>query len=273
MSEENVGTPEEVMTKAKAMGYDPDRYAQDDPKWKSPEEFVEFGERLQPVLKERTRYLEEKNASLEARIQAIQTEVVKFAKIHEETEKAAYAKALADLKAQKAEALGNQDYEAVVELDEQIADTKQAQKQPPVAAVERKPEIPAEIVQLNNEWMKANPYTVEGSAEYDLNMDAYARAMGEVIVRKEGKPQTAAEYKEFLGKVTARVKEAFPEKFENPMRHSSQTVEGDGGAGVGVGSAKRTYANLPQAAKEACDVLVATQPGYTREKYLKIYRW
>ena len=270
MSEDTL-TPEAVLEKAIRMNYDPDRYPKDDPRYKTPEEFIAFGEQLAPVLKENNKRLLEKNATLEAEIAAIRAEVTKFAAVHAETVKKAYAQALADLKAQKKEALENQDFDAVVDLDEKIANTKLAATEVPVVKQPEQSVIPTDVQETYNEWLKKNQWNDEKSPEYNEDMEAYARATGELLARK-GTPTKGRDFEVFLNMVAKKVQERFPEKFENQRRTNDSKVEGSGSSDAKpVG--KHTYSHLPQEAKEACDLLVKTIPGYSREKYCQNYKW
>lgn len=260
----------EVLAKAQTLGYDADRYPQDDPRWKSPEQFLTFGEELNPILRENNKRLEQANKELEARIEKIQIEVAKFAKVHEETSKTAYAKALADLKAEKKTAYEEQDYDKVVELDDKIEETKEAAKKEE-AKPEAKTETPAvdpEAQKVYSEWAsrKDNQWIKNTEAE------AYALAIGQVMA-KQGVSHTGKNFKPFLEEVTERVKGRFPELFEGTKREDAARVEGGGDGGSFIAKSKHTYVNLPQEAKEACDLLITTIPNYTKEKYCAAYKW
>jgi len=263
-----------VLEKAVRLGYDPDRYEQDDPKWKSPEEFIAFGEQLNPILRENNKRLEAQNSELREEITKIQIEVAKFAKLHEETSKAAYAQARADLKAEKAEALSTGDYEAVVEIDEKLEATREAEKQADAEAAAKKaekpapktPEVDPETAKQFAAWEAKNPWTQNKEAE------AFARSVG-ILMAQEGQPHTGDDFVPFLNKLTKKVKERFPELFEDSPRERDSLVEGGGDGGEYVPKGKKTYANLPKEAREACDLLVATVKGYTREKYVQAYKW
>ncbi len=265
MSEQEY-TPEEALRKATDLGYDADRYAQDDPKWKSPEEFLDFGERLNPILRENNKRLEAQLKARDEQIARIQVEVTKFAKVHEETAKAAYAKALVELKAEKAQALEQGNYEEVVEIDEKIADTRAAEKAPQVQQ-QKVNEVPTEIQETYQAWEKENKWLS------DAELNAYAKAEGEILVAG-GFDATGNNFKPFLDKVAERVKERHPEKFENDNRRNASMVDG-GGDGVSSGGAakKHTYASLPKEAKEACDFLISTGTFKSKEDYLKNYQW
>jgi len=267
---ENDLTPEQVLDKATKLGYDANRYEQTDPKWKSPEEFLDFGERLNPILRENNKRLEAQLAARDAQIAAIQTEIAKFAKVHEETAKAAYAKALAELKADKKLALEHGDYDTVVEIDERIADTRAAEKATPTPAYVPpavNPQVDV-VEQQYQDWANLP----ENSWLRDPEMETYARAAGELLV-KQGTLASGANFKPFLDKVATKVRERFPEHFENNSRRDVAKVDGGGSGSAESSGRKGRYSSLPQEAKEACDLLINTIPGFTREKYVATYKW
>jgi len=273
---EQTMTPEEVLQKAKDQGYDPDRYSKEDSRWKTPEQFLEFGEQLNPILQENNRRLLEKNKALEVKIENIQKEVMKFAKLHEETQKEAYAKALEDLRAQRKDALASGDYDLAEEVTEKIELTKEAQKtETSVASSEAaSPQVPMEIQNAYNDFLNDNKWADIQSPEYNEEMEAFALALGAVRIKQKGQPKTAEEFKEHLKNVTEKVKARFSEKFETEQ--VAAKVEGGGSSGSGkrsVLTGKKTYANLPKEHQESCDLLCKTIDGFTVEKYLATYKW
>lgn len=264
-------TPEQVMEKATRLGYDPDRYAKDDPKWKSPEDFIAFGEQLTPIMRENNKRLEKKNAELETEIKQIREKVMEFAKMHEQTAKDAYAKALADLKAEKVNALQEQNYEKVVELDEQIAATKAAS----VVKPEPKPQVTEsspELEKTYTDFLEENPWADDRSPDYNEDMTVYALSVGAMRVKK-GLPHTGTDFKSHLDAVSTKVKERFPEYFAPSARHAVSQVDGGTEArGASTNVKAKTYSSLSSEEKAACDFLVETGTFKSREEYLKKYQ-
>ena len=282
MSEEEktpeVTAHEEAVAKAKALGWVPkEEYKGDPEKWRDAEEFNEFGERLNPILRENNKRLEMQLKAKEEQhareLAEIRAAVAKFAKMHEETEKVAYAKALAELRSERKEALELGDFDRAEEVTERIETTKAAAKEVAVTVhtEPRKlpPEIPAEIQEVYAKWSTKNQWAVEGTEKYNPEMDAYARAIGEVLV-KSGVSANGDSFEPFLNKVTEKVKARFPEEFGNPLRKMA-SVEGDGSGGDGTPTGKQTYANLPKEAKDACDFLIETGTFKSRAEYVARY--
>ena len=273
MAEENVGSQDaehgDAVDKATRLGWVPqEEYKGDKSKWRDAEEFLEFGERLNPILRDNNKRLEAQLRERDLQIASIQKEVGKFAKIHEQTVKDAYAKALSDLKAEKKAAFEIGDYDTVMALDDKIAETRIAEKTPAEAPPPQPPknEVPDDIQATFNEWSQANSWIK------DPEMEAYARAAGELLV-KQGVVAKGEYFKPFLAKVTEKVKERFPENFPEVRRGAPNRVEGGSDSGSGRPAGKQSYNHLPAEAKESCDLLVKTIPGYTREKYCAAYRW
>lgn len=271
-------TPEAVheaaVEKAKQLHWVPkEEYTGDPAKWRDAEEFLEFGERVLPIVQENNKRLMADNTALKNEIAAIRAEVAKFAKVHEQTEKAAYAQALADLRDQRKTALAEGDYDLAEEVTEKIEVTKQAQVVEPAAKpAPQEAVIPQEVQTIYDGWAKENQWAVEGSESYDMEMEAYAKGIGDALVKKQGVKSTGADFRPFLDQISKRVKARFPEKFGNPARRAAASMEG-GDAGDATPSSKKTYANLPKEAKESCDFLVETGTFANREEYLKKYQW
>ncbi len=276
MSEEAATNAEHdvAVEKAKQLHWVPkEEYTGDPAKWRDAEEFLEFGERVLPIVQENNKRLIADNAALKREIAEIRDKVAKFAKVHEQTEQMAYAKAIADLRVERKEALENGDYDRAEEVTEKIETTKAASVQEKQVEQQVATEAPAVVQKIYDEWAKENQWAVEGSDTYDLDMEAYARGIGDAMVKKQNISATGEDFRPFLDKIAKKVKERFPEKFGNPARKAAASVEGDGGAGDSAPASKKTYTNLPKEAKESCDFLIATGTFANRDEYLKKYNW
>jgi len=265
---------EEAVVKAKTLGWVPkEEYKGNPEKWRDAEEFNEFGERLNPILRENNKRLEAQLRTKEEahakELAEIRASVAKFAKLHEETEKVAYAKALADLRAERKEALAEGDYDRAEEVTEQIENAKTAAKaEKEVPEPKAAPEVPAEIQATYTKWSAQNPWAVEGTEKYNPEMEAYARAIGETLYRS-GTPTKGEAFEPFLNLITQKVKERFPEAFGNPLRRVASVEGGTDGDETPTG--KHTYANLPKEAKDACDFLVETGTFKSKAEYVARY--
>jgi len=266
MSEEQMSggaleqTPEQIAAveeQARAQGWSADKYPKDHPKYKTAQEYIDFGESLGPILRANNKRLVEQNTKLEQRITEIQEAVKKFAEIHEQTKKQAYTEALVSLKAQKVAALEQADYNAVAEIDEQIADTKLAQKQPEVKV----PEVTPQQTTAEKEYRE---WEVEN--EWVKDSELGARAMAEAqFLRAKGDQRMG---RDFFNAVGEAVKKLYPDKFGK--KQSVSMVEGGASQNTPV-RGKKTFEALPKEAKEAYELLLTVTPKLTKEMYATEY--
>ncbi len=132
-----------------------------------------------------------------------------------------YKRALNDLKKQKKEALIENDVEAVLDADEKIDELREEQ----IAEARQ-----AAIAHQQEQASQPHPEFVAWTARnswYQTNrtMTAFADAVG-ADLREQGKAPS-----EVLRLVTEEVKRKFPERFYNPKRDESSSVEGGASRG------------------------------------------
>jgi len=137
---------------------------------------------------------------------------------YEKVEKAAYDRALAELKAERKTALEEGDLVRAEEIRDEIDERKQAAPKP--QPVEPDPVIGPAL----DAWKEKNDWY-----EKDEDMTAYADGLGNKLL-KQGK-----DAKEILVTVEAKVRTAFPHKFRNPNRDSAPRVEGNSKKGKSGG--------------------------------------
>lgn len=128
---------------------------------------------------------------------------------YERVKETEFKNALDTLKAQKKQALEDGDADAVIAVDEKIADVRDVQKAQAAAAPEVNPAF--------TEWVSANSW-------YSTNqeMQTFADSIGRsYAVSNPGIAPT-----EVLSYVSNKVKQAFPEKFKNQARQTASPVEG-----------------------------------------------
>lgn len=157
------------------------------------------------------------------------------------------AKTIQELNAQKKAALADENYDAVIEIDDAIA-AERAEKDEPQSN-----EVFESWVE-NNEWY-----------HQDSDMKQYADTIGAGYFQRNPKkdPKEVFEY------VTQEVKERFPGKFGNPNRNKPNPVEG-ASRGRPKGSAKHTASDLPEEDRAIMRTILRT--GTMKEaEYLKDY--
>jgi hypothetical protein len=205
MSEENVNEPadqpeiSEVEQQARAQGWVPEEEYQGNGKWRTAQEFVDRGELFGKI--------ESQNKELKS----IRETLAQFKDHHNKVQENAYKKAIADLKAKKKEALVEGDADLVIEVDEQLAEVRQAQK-----TIEAQPQQSVEQT-LHPEfvsWKNKNSWY-----EHNRPMRGWADMRG-VELAEQGKSPA-----EVLRIVEQEVRKEFPSKFENPNRSKPGAVE------------------------------------------------
>lgn len=193
-----------VEEQARAQGWVPEEEYQGNGKWRTAQEFVDRGELFGKI--------ESQNKELKS----IRETLAQFKDHHSKVQEAAYKKAVSDLKAKKEEALIEGDAKLVIEVDEQLADVRDAQRaikqQPQQAPQEEHPEFVA--FKNKNGW-------------YDSNraMRGWADSRG-LELAEQGKSPS-----EVLTIVAREVREEFKHKFENPNRSKPGAVESSANRG------------------------------------------
>jgi hypothetical protein len=259
MSEE--GNQEVTQTaseiEAQQFGWVPkEEFKGDESQWRDADEFLRRGQEINGFLRKDLEKIRGKNTVLERELQAVRQAVSEFKEFHEKTEQRAYDKALAELKAQKKEAIREQDGDTVVEIDDAIDELKASRTTP-------KPEVKtneAVYQQQFVEWSAENPWFSK-----DKSLQAASNGYADIV--KAENPTLVG--REFLDAVAEKVKEAFPEKFQNTSRERPMAVEGAQST-PRSNSTKKSYADLPADVKAQCDIFVG-QKLLTREQYVKDY--
>ncbi len=230
---------QEVEKKAAKMGFIPKEDWKGDPDaWRGPEEFVERGENIVPIVKDRLDKALEKieQNSLDMKILTAANQ-----KQTEAAEKRGYEREQKDYDAKLAR-LEKREMKAFDEADE--AEFKQIKKEKAELKPPEEPKPATQPKQDNIEfedWNKKEPwYHVGGNDE----LTTEANMMGEVLAKQY--PTKPA--KEIYEMAAARVKKLHPDKFENENRNTAGAVEGVSGSGQ---TSAKTFAALPQSAKDS----------------------
>lgn len=161
-----------------------------------------------------------------------------------------YARAIADLKSAKKEALAEGDYDRVEQIEDRIDLTKEQQRVAQVQAVQAA--IPQDVHPELKSWMAQNSWY-----ESNTDMRDYADFIG-------GKLAGTGSPSEVLKEVSKRVKEHFKEKFSNPNRTRAAAVESPRGTPA---RAKSDSYELTDTEKTVMDTLVR-QKVLTKEEYI-----
>lgn len=204
----------EIEQKAINQGWRPKEEWDGDPDlWRPAREFVDRGE-LFKKIDDQSKTIKEFKRTLD-----------ELAKHHSRVQKVEYERALADLKAQKKDALNDGDADAVVDIDEKLALVREAQKNAPDIHV---PAAPSEPNPLFVSWVERNNWYENQPA-----MRAYADRLGNELGARGGMSAT-----DVLAHIEREVRKEFAHKFNNPNRDKPGAVEGSTNRG---GKGKDTF--------------------------------
>jgi hypothetical protein len=250
----------ETEEKAAKMGWVPQEEWKGDPeKWRPAEEFVERGENIVPIMRERIEKLEKE---LEVISKLNKSELKKVRESAYEQAKKEYEKELETLNKEKFEAIQEADVEKYQQVEGKISKLKKPD------------EIQDEVPQVNpvfEDWRKKNSWyapdlTDIGDADEALTLFANAIG-GKIQAEKPGMPP-----EEFFAEVEKRVRAEFPHKFENPKRKEPGLAES---GHQSASKSKKSFADLPDDAKSAyrriADRMKSKGREYNKEDYAKAY--
>lgn len=246
--------PEYSTTELLAMeqGWKPKDQLEEDKPFISADEFLRRGE------------LFEKIKSLKEELHTTKRDISALAEHHAKVKETEFKRAVEYLKTQKKEALVEGDADKVIEIDEQLAELRDAQKsviQPKQEAVN---EAVAAMQRQFGSWVDNNAWYNQNEELHD-----YADATG-LRIRREN-PNLS--YAEILAKTSERVKQRFPEYFPGAtQKRVPPSPDGNNSTSRSKVEAStkgriRESDLTPEEAR-VMKVLVQKIPGFTKEKYL-----
>lgn len=196
-----VETPEipEHEKEARSSGWCPKEEWRGDPnKWVPADEFVRRGRLFDEIH------------TLKNELKSVKDGAKQLLEHNKKIEQATREKVLAELKAQRREAIESGDVDAVDQLDNRIQEQMKQPEEPEQEAEAPQNNIPEPIVQ----WAKVNPW-------FEKDQE-----MAEFMVFKQNQYLARGETVESaLDKATADVKRTFAQKFENPNRDAPNRVD------------------------------------------------
>lgn len=239
-----VKQPTELEQRAMGEGWVPQEEWSGDPEqWRPAREFLDRGELFKKI--------EDQKRELKNVRQAMED----LGRHHAEVKKIAYKEALATLKAQKKDALDAGDHDAVVAIDERIAETREAQKTedaPKQAPASQEPHPEMVRWVARNAWYNTDR-AMKGAA------DEIARS---VVERGIVDPMV------ILTEVDKQIRKDFPHKFENPNRSKPGAVEGSARP---TQRSKEDDVQMNDMEKRIMNRIVGTG-AITKEQYLKEFK-
>lgn len=263
-----------------------------------------------PMMRERLRLAERRESEsnrkfdeASRRLDETAKALADFVKHSQESERNAevrgYERAMAEINARRSEAVKSGDVAAFEAAEAERVALEARKPAPPKPAANEgdgkdkdkagKGDQQAQIHPDTVAWIEENRGWYEDETRPELN--AYAVTMHNVIARRF--PNLSL--KQNLAKVKEAVMKQFPDDFpgeavsaddetgaddgqtrrENPNRRAPPAVrQPAGGAGDRRAvTGKKTYHDLPEEAKIACDRMCRLIKDFTREKYLANYKW
>jgi hypothetical protein len=243
----------EIVQRAKGMGHIPKEEFRGDPeKWVDAEKYVERAENLMPILKSQLGKYEGEISTLKATVASQTKTTEQILKMNEKTQQIAYDMAVKDVTEKQAKFVedGNVDEWRRLEGEKD--------------KIQRPEPIKAEIVQENplfDQWRTGNEWYKK-----DKDMTDYADFSARML--KESNPDMP--YSQVLTEVDKKIKNTFPQKFENPNREKPSVV--DSGTTREIAPKKGdTYNDLPADAKTVCNQNVDQGLYKSKEDWVKSY--
>jgi hypothetical protein len=284
MSEENqeVSTEQEqvpevnetVAKEARMFGWVPrEEFRGSDDEWVDADVFVKRGKEINPILRKNNETLMKKLDEKSKEIDSIKASVEEFKKFQKESfERKAveYQVQIAELKAKKKEAIAEGNGDLVVDIDDQIDEIKEAQREAKDAAKEK--EVAEAAAKQNasvpddpslQEWLGKNTWFGQDSEMTDV-----ANGLGASVRRQF--PHLSGQ--EFLTKLDEKIAEYFPEKILG-KKAKGNAVDSSGDVRGGSSSGKKSYDNLPADAKQACDRFIKNGWIKSKQEYVDNYDW
>ena len=234
----------ELEQRAVADGWVPqEEWAGDPDQWRPAKEFLDRGELFKKIDEQKRE------------LKHLRTAIDDLGKHHAQVKAIAFKEALATLRAQKKEALETGDADAVIAIDDRIAETRDAQKAAeatPPPPVQEAPNPEFARWEARNAWYK-NDRAMKVYAD-DIAREMFANGVVDPSV--------------VLPEVDRLVRKEFPNKFENPNRAKAGAVEGGAKSG---GKTKDGEVPMNDMEKRIMNRLVSTGV-VTKEKYLQEFK-
>jgi hypothetical protein len=222
-----------------------DEWQGDPEQHKTAEQFVRDGEKIAGILKSKVERLETRvNELLDSN-----EKFVDFTKKAQERDRKEKETLITELEDLRKKAVDEGDGEAFTHADRRLTELR------------AEPEPGNEINEVGMRWLENNPWYAK-----DERMQAYADKISDRL-RDQGYMDQSEAY---FSELTTRVKEAYPDEFENKNRSRPNSVESGHEAS---NSQARTWANLPEDAKAAFKQFQRDMPGLTEEDFVSQYDW
>jgi len=240
----------DIEARALEMGWAPKEEFRGDPeKWIDAETYVRRGEELMPILKANNKRLSEELSQVKSELKktnemltASSESIEALKEFNSELVRKEAKKQLETMKDALKEARQEGDVDKEVEISEQIREHSAALKEAEKKPVEKKVEAPAQDPTQNPEWQA----WVAENQWFGKDKRRTALALGVAEEIKEAEKLTG---RALLDRVSEEVEKTF-----GGGAPKIDKVEGGGGGRRAAGSGNgKSFADLPQEAKEICE--------------------
>ena len=246
---------EEVEAEARSQGWvSEEDFKGPKDKWVDAATFVQRGHEINPILRKNNEKLMKELKERDKVINELKVGVDEFKAYHAETANREYEKALKALRTEKKEALEMGEHDRVMEIDDKLDELKTKK---PIEKEEVKQELPQPDPAFV-EWYKDNKWLTE-----DVELWHVAQGISKILTAEN----PGMDATDFLNEIKRRVQRRYPDKFGKTKVRS--VVEGGGNIRPNSGT-KKSYNDLPDEAKKACDKFV-NQGWLTKEQYISDY--
>lgn len=243
-------SPPEATTEdlAREQGWRPkEEYEGDQSKWVSAETFLAKGELIGKI------------ETLGRELKNTKKAMAMLQDHHSKVKEAEFTRAVNFLKQQKKQAYESGDVDKIIEIDEQIANVKETQKQQSM--------LQNQAQQQSNEgphpnfvrWTENNSWY---NADVELREAADALGMSYAKVHPDKTPEDVLDY------VAKKIKSAYPEKFTNQNRNRPSSVDGAGSSGSNSGRNKADGLDMSEEEIRVMNTFVR-QGIMSKEEYIK----
>lgn len=229
MSEQldDINDVDPMVEKAMSRGWRPqDEWEGEANEWVDADEFNRRGELMDTISQ-----LNKRDKSRETRIEQLESALKALGDHNKKLAEKEYEKALETLKKQKVRALESEDYEAILEVDDQIDQIKEAKRQadsvPETTKTSNEVNPKVEAWKEKNTWFESN-IVMRGAADALVN-DYIAKH-----------PNWENDIDSVLEFVDENMKKSFPEEL-GQRRRPSATTEASGSQGKGTSGAKGKF--------------------------------
>lgn len=252
---------------ARVLGWVPKEEFRDGDHWVDADAFVKRGKEINPILRKNNEILLKKLDEAKREIDAVKKVANEFGEFQKEATKRKVAdleNQLLALKEQKKLAIKEADGEAVVDIEDAIAEVKAQQVEAKQVKPEPKQEVvaPVALDPIITKWMEDNTW---------FTTDNKLTRIADIIGADLNITSPELKGKAFFDQLDKELENVLPEKYKKKPR--GNPVEGNTSGGRTANSKKHSFDNLPKEAQQACDRMIKQGFKMTRDFYVAEYDW